>query len=259
MLTVIISIKEDAMAMEIDRVETSTSAEAAGDMPKPTWSADQSLPLYKFNFIPADPPTDVLVVTHEIGTFNAHKAVLYKSILFRERFEEYPNTTIVYPNDMDPSSSVALIQFLYTGSIPNHHEGIPDHYTALNYYMTATEHDLPEMRQQARAQLLRPEVGLIGDSLKDTIGTYYGRRQPELNELRRDVVDAHAIRWTWKFGRDVVDKDVLKELMQECPAFREDYIEGMTRGTERLKAMMHEDFAVLEAEEAQRAMNRLTL
>ena len=118
MLTVIINIKEDTMAMEIDRIESSSPAEAAGDMPKPTWSAHRSLNLHTFEFVPADPLGDVLVATHEIGTFIAHKAVLFKSIVFRERLEEFPNTTIVYTNDMDPSSTVGLLQYLYTGSIP---------------------------------------------------------------------------------------------------------------------------------------------
>ena len=125
--------------------------------------------------------------------------------------------------------------------------------------MTATEHGLPEMRQQARAQLLRPDMGLIGDDLQDTINTYYDRRQPDLNELRRDVVNAHAVRWTFPFGVDDVENDVLKELTQKYPAFRDDYLEGMRRGIERLGAMMNEDFAVLEAEEAQKAMSRMTL
>lgn len=256
-------IERDTMAMEVDYDQTSSPAKGMGDMPEPSWSTPAIRQRSYQHFVPSSPPTDVQVVGQLFDSFNAHKVILRKSAVFNQYLEEYPNTTVLFVEDRGRPGTVQLIQYLYTGRLPHHQCRIGSHhYAAFTLYFAADAHNLPEMKQQARAQLLNPDVGLISNGIRYTVANYYyyNNDQVGIEQLRKEVVYAHAFSWHDQFSRDTVEgMDIMKELMHEYPAFSQDYVEGVTRHLETVKAMLEEQDAHFATLDAERALGRMTL
>ena len=197
------------------------------NIPTPDWAGDywHEKDLLTYDFIPTNPVPDVVVITSEHGDFKAHRDILMKSAVYRAELENYPKTKVLFIDDMHIPGTVSLIEYLYTGALPVEHYHNTNHYSAFTLWSEADEHGLPEMKEQARTQLLCPEIDWFCGSLEDTVNIYYGWRVESyaFQRLRQDVVAAHAGVWL----RKLEEIGYLDEFISENPQFGLDLMKGL--------------------------------
>ena len=199
------------------------------NIPTPEWANDywSEEQLQSYDFISNNPATDIVVISRQQGDFKAYKNILEKSAVYGAELEDYPKTKVLFIDDMDIPGTVALIEYLYTGALPVQHYYKPNHYSAFTLWDEADKHDLPEMKQQARSQLLCPDIDMISGCLIDTVTIYYGSSVDSyaFERLREDVVAAHAGAWM----RELEERGYLDEMISENPQFGLDLMKGLLR------------------------------
>ena len=197
------------------------------NIPTPDWASDywSEEQLQTYDFIPTNPVTDIVVIARYQGHFKAHKNLLEKSAVYRAELENYPKTKVLFIDDTEIAGTVSLIEYLYTGALPLVHHHSSNHSAAFTLWCEADEHGLPEVKVQARTQLLCPEIDWICGSLEDTVSMYYGWdvESYAFQKLRQDVVAAHAGVWMRKFE----EIGYLDEFISENPQFGLDLMKGL--------------------------------